>query len=315
MKRIKERIKHFVHVIRASGTANPLYYNCTNRKLRKLIKIFVTPAGLIRWLIGTRPQERTGIAAVLIAKNEAPYIKEWLDFHIKQGINHFFIYDNDSNDNFREVLKPYIDSGIVTYQLLPGRGRLLDAYNMAAATHGKEYKYFAVIDADEFLFVRKSIENRNLFDFVDEFMTSHKNAGGLAVHWLIFGSAGHIKKPEGGVLENYTKCAERNYVGNHVIKTICDPMKVLGYITPHFPVYVRGYDNLDENGEHVHANQADNVCFEKIRINHYTVKARDEFIRVKMSRGDVASLKPISMDVFVMNDRNEETDTEILSVR
>ena len=32
------------------------------------------------------------LAVVSIMKNEARYVKEWLDYHLLAGVNHFFIY-------------------------------------------------------------------------------------------------------------------------------------------------------------------------------------------------------------------------------
>ena len=71
------------------------------------------------------------LAVVAIMKNEAPYVKEWLDYHLAAGVNHFYIYDNESPDNFKEVLQPYIDAGIVTYKFYPGAGRQIEAYTEA----------------------------------------------------------------------------------------------------------------------------------------------------------------------------------------
>ncbi|MBQ7543421.1 MAG: glycosyltransferase family 2 protein [Synergistaceae bacterium] len=99
---------------------------------------------------------RKGLAFVLIAKNEAPYIAEWIGFHRKQGVSHFIIYDNESTDNFREVLSPYIDAGLVTYHAIRGKARQIDAYNMALHDYGHKFKYMGFIDADEFMFVRNS---------------------------------------------------------------------------------------------------------------------------------------------------------------
>ena len=39
-----------------------------------------------------------------IAKNEDHYIEEWLCFHRAVGVQHFFIYDNDSVKSLRELL-------------------------------------------------------------------------------------------------------------------------------------------------------------------------------------------------------------------
>ena len=46
------------------------------------------------------------LAIVAIMKNEAPYVKEWLDYYLAAGVNHFYIYDNESPDNMKDVLQP-----------------------------------------------------------------------------------------------------------------------------------------------------------------------------------------------------------------
>ena len=46
-------------------------------------------------------------------KNEAKFLKEWIEFHRLIGAEHFYLYNNESTDNYLEVLKPYIDKNIV----------------------------------------------------------------------------------------------------------------------------------------------------------------------------------------------------------
>ena len=48
------------------------------------------------------------LAAVALVHNEAPYIAEWIDYHLLAGVDHFLIYDNDGNDNLKEILTHYI---------------------------------------------------------------------------------------------------------------------------------------------------------------------------------------------------------------
>ncbi len=78
------------------------------------------------------------LAVVAIMKCEGHYVKEWLDYHLLAGVDHFFIYDNDSPDNQREVVQPYIDAGLVTYIDYPGQARQYEAYSAAV----REYRYF-----------------------------------------------------------------------------------------------------------------------------------------------------------------------------
>jgi hypothetical protein len=59
------------------------------------------------------------LAARLIFKNEAGYLKEWLDFHRLVGIEKFFLYNNNSEDKYEPVLAPHIADGIVTLHDFP----------------------------------------------------------------------------------------------------------------------------------------------------------------------------------------------------
>ena len=148
-----------VRLFRHCGNISPLVYCCrdytANNFVCIVLKFFVTPYYLLKWFLGGKDVlGREGLAFVLIAKNEATYIKEWLDFHIKQGVSKFIIYDNESTDNFREVLQPYIDAGTVIYAVIRNQRRQIDAYNMALHDYGDKFKYMGFIDADEFVFVR-----------------------------------------------------------------------------------------------------------------------------------------------------------------
>ena len=60
------------------------------------------------------------LAVCAIAKDEGPYFKEWIEWHRKQGVDKFYVYDNESTDCTKEVLEPYIKSGLVEYTYFPG---------------------------------------------------------------------------------------------------------------------------------------------------------------------------------------------------
>ena len=48
-------------------------------------------------------------------KNKRRWVREWIEFHLMMGAEHFIMYDNDSTDFPLEVLQYYIDQGLVTY--------------------------------------------------------------------------------------------------------------------------------------------------------------------------------------------------------
>ena len=144
-------------------------------------------------------------------------------------------------------------------------------------------------------------------------MKAYPNAGGIGVNWCLFGSNGHIIKPDGGVLENYTSRAEEDFSENVHIKTICDPVKVWAFASVHWPIYRRGFRNLSEEGEGISfCNCSYSIHFDKIRINHYFTKSMQEFT-VKIARGRADGSSILSMTDFYWKDRNEVYDTEILS--
>lgn len=61
-------------------------------------------------------------------KNEKPYLKEWLEYHLLQGVEHFYLCDNGSTDGTDAYLEPYVAKGVITYIPLPGvdqTGRML----------------------------------------------------------------------------------------------------------------------------------------------------------------------------------------------
>ena len=144
-------------------------------------------------------------------------------------------------------------------------------------------------------------------------MRAHPNAAGLGVNWCIFGSSGHITKPEGGVLENFTMRSDDNFHSNRTIKTICDPTRVLVFPNPHYPLCRRGFYNLDENGIPIAAAWTSKVSFQTIRINHYFSKSREEYT-AKKSRGRATVNQYRTAKDFEAYDQNLIRDTEILSL-
>ena len=172
------------------------------------------------------------LAVVSIMKNEAPYVKEWLDYHILAGVQHFYIYDNESPDNLKEILQPYIDKGIVTYKFYPGKARQYEAYNEAFQDYKFFCRYLAFIDADEFIFPQN---DKGIVEVVDEVLKDKPRAGALVANIYYFGSnnletADYTK----GVLERFTRRADDV---SKSTKTVCNPRRINYMITPHFPIY------------------------------------------------------------------------------
>ena len=46
----------------------------------------------------------SSLCLVAIFKNESHILKEFITHYIKQGVDHFFLIDNGSNDNYSDIL-------------------------------------------------------------------------------------------------------------------------------------------------------------------------------------------------------------------
>jgi hypothetical protein len=57
---------------------------------------------------------RTIVNSCCNLSDEAPFLREWIEFHRIVGVDKFYFYSNDSKDKYKTVLKPYIASGVAT---------------------------------------------------------------------------------------------------------------------------------------------------------------------------------------------------------
>lgn len=227
---------------------------------------------------------------VLIAKDEERYIREWLEYHLEVGISHFYIYDNESTAEFKKVLDPYIQKGIVTYTWFPGNYVQMKAYDDALSRFKLDTKYMAFIDGDEFIVPMKEDSVAKEIDYIINRYSNREyrvdwNAGGIGINWRCFGSSGHENIPDGLVIENYTNRAEDEWDNNAHIKTICNPRVAISFETnPHACSYKKGYFCISERGSYIPGAFFYDAPCNRIRINHYYTKSRQEYIS-KWHRG------------------------------
>lgn len=283
------------------------------------IKIkFKQLSGLFRYMLHTKSYNcnrfEYDIVIVAIIKNEGKYIEEWVKYHKCIGIDKIYLYDNGSTDSTQDVLAPYISSGYIKLIDFPGVGRQLDAYNNALKQFGDKCKYMAFIDADEFILLED--HNLNLIKVLDEIVGMNKHSGGVAVNWRMFGSSGYISKPpHGGVLDNFLYRAKDNGKGNGCIKSIVMPKFVVKYQHAHYPTYIFGKFNVDENGKIVKGWRNEIGKTKIIRINHYFTKSKQEWIE-RRSLGKADSKNPEkskrTLQEFYDYDNNDIYDDSML---
>ena len=254
------------------------------------------------------------LAVVAILKNEGRYLKEWLDYHLLAGVDHFYLYDNDSTDNQAEVAEPYVEAGLVDYFSAPGKSMQYVAYTDAVKQFKFHCRYMTFIDSDEFIYPKN---NQSIVEVLDGILPQDTNAAGLAMHFHYFGSNGQkIADYSRGVLERFTRRAPNDWETNKYIKTIADPRKIKFFNDPHAMNYFTSFHSVDENLNIVTNSIPLPVLTEKIVVNHYYVKSEEEYKKTKVQRGwACANNNPYDKNRFNERDRNEEFDDGILNYR
>lgn len=240
------------------------------------------------------------LAVCAIAKDEGPYFEEWIEWHKNLGVEKFYIYDNESSDNTREILAPYIESGLVEYTYFPGDRMQLAAYDDCFEKHRLEARWIAVIDLDEFIVPVK----QTIFDFLKRL----ESFPVVEINWLIYGSGGAEKKEPGTMMERFKKHSHPNHVLNRHIKSIVDPRRIFSFIGAHEAARISG-KSVDSHGDIIKKGFRDREPQQDIiRINHYAVRSYEEFIE-KQARGRASgkarTVKPQYFDKYDLNDIEE----------
>ena len=147
-------------------------------------------------------REHDYLAICAIYQNEGDYLQEFIAFHHAVGVERFYLYNDESTDNSREVLQPVIDKGLVVHHdvlELPGHAEARReerpsyhqqgwAYMHCLQTYGSAANWIAVIDVDEFLFAPGG-------DSVPEVLSRYEQWPGIVVNRATYGTSGHATEP------------------------------------------------------------------------------------------------------------------------
>lgn len=208
------------------------------------------------------------LAVCLRFRDEARFLEEWLDYHLAAGVDHFFLYNNFSADEYQEILQPYQERKVVTlidWPCIPASPTA--EQDCLARTRGR-FRWVGFIDADEFVVVR---DGRSLSAFLDEFC----DAPGVALHWYYFGSNGHDRRPEDWVIRAYTR---RDAHPNHHFKVFVRPDEAIRCRNSHNFYYSRARCAIREDGRRVFGSLASPATAARAWINHYYCKSLQDYM-------------------------------------
>jgi hypothetical protein len=270
----------------------------------------------LHYILKQQRQKEIRVAIVAIFKNEAHILEEWIQHYLKEGIDTFLLIDNDSNDNYMNILKKYIDSNKVVLNINKQRHTQAAHYNNYYLKTVKDnYDWVLVVDFDEFVYAR------NGFKTIKEYLKSlNENIAQVYIPWKLYGSNGLIKQPE-SVIRNFIRRQVHNIKVKAETKTIvrCNKLKELSLHSSKITdgIEINATNNIYSN---IYKNRASDTTSEDIlkrsylHLNHYRIQSWEWFKKVKMTRGSAFNIKADNMRnerYFKMLDHNDIIDNEL----
>jgi hypothetical protein len=139
-----------------------------------------------------------------------------------------------------------------------------------------ESKWIAFIDVDEYLFCKEDKDVRFL-------LSDYEDYGGLGVHWVEYGSSGHINRPGKSQLGNFCCRFPLDYAKNMHVKSIVQPERVQDTYNPHIFLYKDPWYCVDEEYHPLTEPQGPFTA-KRIQLNHYYYRSQNDFFH-KVDRG------------------------------
>lgn len=240
---------------------------------------------LLRWFL-RRPKynKKYKIAICGIFKNEAPFLKEWIEFHEMIGVEHFYLYNNNSEDDYKSVLQPFIGRGLVTLIEWPYEQAQMKAYSHFYETYRNESQWVSFLDIDEFFCPRHD-------DSLIDWLRNNDKYPVILVYWKMFGTSGKMKHDNNQlVIEQYTVSWDHIYhTGKCLVNTDYD-IKAFDGSTHHkakviFPLVGKRFcitvGPVNQFGwfvlDNYHLSWLYNGDKPQVQINHYWSKAWDVY--------------------------------------
>lgn len=224
----------------------------------------------------------------LLIKDENDFLEEWLDNYWNIGVEHFYIYDNKSKIPVAETIAKiknefYVDKCDVIL-FTEYKHMQYDCYENCLLNFGQESRWIGFLDTDEF------VEFTDGTTDIKEFLKEFENNLAVWIPWDTYGANGHVKRPIGGMRENYTKSVINPYGlwGKIFIQTaLVQRMYVHGAdsVGNYYPMVTQENELLYKKYGDLYNRMAKSEdIYPRVKINHYMTRSYQDWVE-KMSRG------------------------------
>ena len=232
-----------------------------------------------------KPRKNVNVALISIGRLENRYSREFIDYHLKVGIKHIYVIDNNrqGEEHFEDVLADYIKKGVVTIEdYRDGVLIQFEAFTKTYAKYKDQYDWIGIWDFDEFLDIRKGTLKSFLAD---------RQSNCILINWECYGDNGQLHYEDKPVMERFPKplptdlhVQYENHAENEHIKCfIRGGLDGVRYtVNPHLPDGCQSYENAA--GIPCKASALQPYDGSSAVLRHYITKSAEEWVE-KFRRG------------------------------
>jgi len=185
------------------------------------------------------------ISLCCIIKNES-YLEEFMTYYILLGVEHFYIYDNDSDIEIITSLKNKCT--IIPY---PGELKQMEAYHNCLNICKTETEWLLIIDVNEYVVPNKHVS-------LTSFLSDYDDYNAIGINCVMFNS-------------NYQGRIQSEFIiQNEHIKTVCRPGTVIKMNEPHSVVLSEPSKFIDPHKRIISGPFNSKRTIDIIQINHYS---------------------------------------------
>ncbi|KAL5847998.1 hypothetical protein ACOSQ3_011522 [Xanthoceras sorbifolium] len=169
---------------------------------------FTTSPATTRMIANQEPKKL--LCACTMVYNVAKYLREWVTYYSKIGVERFILYDNDSDDNLTEVVNDLNRDGFNVTTLLWLWPKTQEAgFSHNAVFSNDTCRWMMYLDVDEFVFAPSWIDapqpsHRMLRSLFFHKSPSSAVVGQVSFRCNDFGPSDQENHPSEGVTQGYT---------------------------------------------------------------------------------------------------------------
>lgn len=230
------------------------------------------------------------VAIACLFHNGAFFLKEWLEFHLLMGVQHFYLGDHLSTDESRKILEPYIQRGVVELETVTQEYGIINHfeekvhlpfYQRVLERCRRDVQWLACIDIDEF--ITPAQPAKTIGPLLEAFLQRHRDKliGGIVINWQTFGTSNRSVQKGQLITEILTRRAPNSWLGNHTVKSLVRPHYVESIISAHYAQYKPGYHAYLCNGMLTEGAFAPSIDLSCLYLRHYSNGDLNYYDRVK----------------------------------